>query len=74
MGQELERKKHSPKLQLIGRQHNDIIVNRQLTFSLNLVVREESIRQFVLFGSYHFQRLVYNWPFGCWNKNYLLIT
>lgn len=44
------------KLQLVRRQHDDVVVYGQHSLRLDLVVGEETVTQLVLFGSHHFER------------------
>lgn len=44
------------KLQLVRRQHDDVVVDGQDSLRLDLVVGEEAVTQLVLLGSNHFER------------------
>lgn len=44
------------KLQLIWGQHDDVIINGQNSFRLDLIEREEAIAELVFFGADHFKR------------------
>lgn len=50
------------KLQFIRCQHDDVIIDCQHSFSLNLVIREKAVAQLVLFGSHNFERHTDLWP------------
>lgn len=44
------------KLQLVGGQHNDVIVNGQNSLRFDLIVGEEAVTELVLVSSHNFER------------------
>ena len=50
------------KLQLIRCQHDDVVIDGEHSFCLDLVVREEAVAQLVLFGSHDFEGNAYLRP------------